>query len=197
MDWLEPFLPFVLLALYFLSWIRKQGRQAQHTEGPSPSVPEAPRASTPFEELIRQIQHASEEAKRAEAARRAEATRPTSPLAQAPGAVRSSPAPSSLRLAPSEPEFHALGAFDHEEHGFGPSSPFSEEAFEHLARGTDVTEHAPGHLLDDAHGLFGAEGLPTPARHPLVERLRHPDAVRDAFALREILDTPRARRRLL
>jgi hypothetical protein len=86
-----------------------------------------------------------------------------------------------------------VGAFEHERHGFDPSSPFSEEGFEHLSLGGDVTEHAPGHLLHDPHGLH-PNAEPPKQPHPLVARLRQPGSARDALALREILDAPRARR---
>jgi hypothetical protein len=198
MEWLEPFIPLIILALYFLSWLRRQSARPQRP--PSAPAPEGPRAETPFEQLIRQVQQAAEEAKRAEAAERTATRAPSEPAP--PPARRTLPKPAPRRLPAAEPEFREVGAFEHEAHGFGPSNPFSEEAFEHLPRGADVTEHLPGHLLGGPHGALSSERTASSTRtaeptrqHPLVERLRAPDSARDAFALREILDAPLARRR--
>jgi hypothetical protein len=222
MDWLENLLPFILLFIYFLSRLGRQRNEQARPGTPdrpaAPSPPQAapPRAPTPFEELIRQIQLAAEEAKQAQAppasapssrgasppsgqaapTRRGARTQAFAPppgefAPPAPRALVPVPAPPSR---PGTPEFHEPGGFEHDRHGFTLESPFSEEAFEELARGADVSEHAPGHLDYDPHRL--ARPLETPTRpHPLIARLRRPGAARDAFALREILDAPRSRRR--
>lgn len=179
MDWIENLLPFVLLFIYFLSRLGKNRQRQGRAAAPSAprTEPEAQAAPTSFEELIRQIQKAAEETRTAQ--------KPT-PAAPRP----SRPAP-----PPIGSDFRLVGGFEHEEHGFGPENPFSDENFERLPRGLDVTEHAPGHLSYDPHGIPRTPATPAPKRrHPLAERLRTPGSAREAFALREILDAPRSRR---
>ena len=197
MAWLDTLLPLILLALYFLTQLRRGDKGKRRT--PTPSDPLTTRdvegesdqsasAPTPFELLVRQIQEAAQEAQRAQA------PPPPDPAPPPPPARRTLRPPASV-----EPrEFESLGGFEHERHGFGLDNPFSEEAFERLPRGADVTEHAPGHLDHDPHAPRGRRRSPRrPARkgHPLAARLRETGDARDAFALREILDAPLARRR--
>lgn len=194
MEWLEPLLPLLIFAIYFLIQLGKR-RGADRRPAPQPSEPAseaAPRvattrAPTPFEELIRQIQQAAEETQRAR-----QPAPPPPPEPPRPARTLAPRRPPPAR--PASPEFHAVGGFEHERHGFDPASPFSEEAFQHLARGADVTTHAPGHLDHDPHGLRSPTDSERRA-HPLVARLRNSRTAREAFALRAVLGAPRARRR--
>lgn len=180
MELLESFLPLVIFLLYLLSQVRKARRNAQTQPPPiEPADRAEDRAAprrTPFEELVRQIQEA------AEAEREAATPSPR-------------PAPGASPIRP-DPEFRAVGSFEHEQHGFGLENAFSEEAFEQLPRGLDITEHPPGHLDAGPHALRPPTTVKPPKEaHPLLATLRHPDSARQAFVLKEIFDAPRSRRR--
>lgn len=184
MDWIESLLPFLIFLFYLWSQVRKARRKAQpaptasveRAEAPPP--PRAPPRRTPFELLIEQIQAAAEAEREADA--------PTFP------SPRPQPAPTASPLPGAASEFELTGAFEHDRHGFGPENPFSEEAFERLPLGLDITEHPAGHLDAGPHVLRSDQASTGP--HPLVTMLRNPGAARRAVALKEILDGPRSKR---
>jgi hypothetical protein len=188
MDWFESLLPLLIFAIYFLSQLRRARQRAQRAASETPAAsasPAPPATPSPFEELIRQIQ---------EAARESQQPRPAAPAAVPPPAPPPAPRLPARPLPVAGDEFRDVGAFEHDRHGFGPASPFSEERFEHLARGADVTAHAPGHLDYSPHGTLRPSD-PQRQPHPLAARLKRPGTARDAFVLHEVLRTPRARRR--
>ena len=150
-------LPFLFAAGYVL--LRALAGAGKKKQAPPPTALDgSDRPLTPFEQLMKQIEEAVEEQQAEQGAVQLPRETPT---------VRLPPRPT---VAPEpEPEFHEVGGFDseigfesegafesaarspHEDHGFGLSSPFSEEAFEQLPRGLDITEHAPGHLDVSPH----------------------------------------------
>ena len=116
---------------------------------------------------------------------------------------------------PLEPpsEFHEIGEFEHEEHGFGLSNPISEEVFENRPayqemRRTDrigdagrisVTDRIKQKPLEsvdlttpiEVDRALGAESTETTA-----DVLRDPKRAREAFIMKEVLGPPRSRQRL-
>ena len=179
MEWLESLLPILIFIVYFLSQFRKRRRK---TPPPVPNGELAPasaeRKPTPFQELLRQIQEA------------AEASQRETPQPDPEPSITLSPSP-----APSLPKsFQSVGGFDHEAHGFGPESPFSEEAFERQPQGAPSPLHATGHLDYSPHAPLRQPSRKPPAStSSIVERLRRPGGLRDALILQAILDRPHQR----
>ena len=183
MEWLESLLPILIFIVYFLSQFRKR-RPKTPPPAPNGEFAPAPAAQkpTPFQELLRQIQEAAEASQR-------ESPQPEPVPSPAPSAI---PSPS----APSEPtpDFHPVGGFEHDAHGFGPANPFSEEAFERQPPGAPPPAHAPGHLDYSPHTPLRQPTRRAPAStSSIVERLRRPGGLRDALILQAILDRPQPR----
>jgi Na+-transporting methylmalonyl-CoA/oxaloacetate decarboxylase gamma subunit len=185
MEGLESLLPILIFLVYFLSQFRKRRLK---TPQPIPNGEVAPapveRKPTPFQELLRQIQEAAEASQR-------ETSRPE----PAPATTLSpSPTPPPPVLSASAPEFHSVGGFEHDEHGFGSVSPFSEEAFERQPLGAPPPTHASGHLDYSPHAPLRQS---TPRRSAstasIVEQLRRSGGLRDALILQAILDRPQRR----
>ena len=190
MDALADFLPLLFVLVYFLLGARRRKahreKQQQILDSADPTIATQNAAkqkrSTPFQEFIRQMEEAMQEAS-GEPVRAA----PEAETVSAPPAV---PVPEARALPPERPSaFHAMGSFErelsfeqakrppHEIHSFGPDSPFSEEAFEHLARGLDITEHAPGHLAASPHQSLGSpHQTPTVSRAELAPEASGPEA---------------------
>ena len=109
------------------------------------------------------------------------------------------------------PEFREIGAYEHEEHGFGLSNPLSEEVFEsrpphrelrgttRFQQDTDRIEQKPLQQKPlksvdlttplEVDRKVGAEITETTA-----EALRDPKRAREAFIMKEVLGPPRSRR---
>lgn len=92
-------------------------------------------------------------------------------------------------------EFHEVGAFTHRQHGFGPDNPLAEPLF---TTGV-VPEHGlrshQAHTAADPHGL--TQGANAYSAGPSIrEQLQRPEALRAAFIAKEVLGSPRSRRRL-
>lgn len=191
MELLDALLPFIIMIIYFLASARKRGKKGRKsgTPQPVPSTTEQEKQGRPnrFQDLLRQIQEAAEEAQQAQ---------------------RPQPAEEPNHWESGTPNFeedatYALGGtqdFDHDEHGFGTDNPFSEEAFEAAPRNPTPPQHAPGHLDYNPHKT-GLGTLDKPAhrkrarRHPKVATLMSPRGLRDAFVLKQILDEPLSKRR--
>ncbi len=184
-DWFESLLPFLFLLIYFLAGVRKRrAKGSVPVTSESPDVAQ-PRARTPFEEIIRQIQEAAEKAQAG----------PQQSLPDVPLAVDAAPvkAPPALDFSPN-PAFLEPGAFDHDKHGFGTENPFSEEAFELQPQSPPPPPHAPRHLEYNPHKSTRRAGQDNRMRkkpHPIVARLRRPGGLEEALILKEILDRPK------
>lgn len=196
MDGIE-LLYLLFVGLYFLFGVfRKQNeRKRKAAQASGEIAPGKARAPTPFQEFMEQME---------EAIREANGEPPATPerevvieVPETPEAIPSPmPVPTSRPVVAAgsrEPEFHAIGGFEresgfegarrspHEEHGFGLDQPFSEERFEQLARGRDITEHAHAPLAP----------LDPPARESKWSAmLQHPESAQDAFVLAQIFDGP-------
>ena len=207
MDALADFLPLLFVLVYFLLGARRRKahreKQQQILDSAEPTIAtgNAPKKRpTPFQEFMRQMEEAMQEA--------SGETPPAAPEARPAVAPTAVPVPVPVPEASTIPPgrmsaFHAVGSFDrelsfekakrppHEIHGFGPDSPFSEESFEHLARGRDITEHAPGHLAASPHTSSAV-----PSRRRLSpaqswrQRLQDPKHAQDALVLSEIFSGP-------
>jgi hypothetical protein len=139
----------------------------------------------PLGEALRQIREALGEA---------EPERPPSspkPLPEKPRAVTKQP------TRPTK--FRKIGAYEHEEHGFGLSNPLSEEVFERqpssLKRGTtDHIKQKPLESVDlstpiEVKRVAGGASRTSPA-----DVLRDPRRAREAFVMKEVLGPPRSLR---
>ncbi|MCH8030653.1 MAG: hypothetical protein IIB09_02375 [Bacteroidetes bacterium] len=205
MDRLESLLPLLLLLIYFLAQLRKRSakRQAAAVETPvaetqaaeiqaaeTPDV-QQPKRLTPFQEIIRQIQEAAEQA---QAEQQAPTPATANTVAETPEVVLP-PQPSALSLERSD--FHEQGGFEHDEHGFGQANPFSEENFENQPASPPPPAHAPGHLDYDPHeSLWGISAPSITGRkpNPVIKRLQSTSGLKEALILKEILDPPVSRR---
>ncbi len=154
---------------------RKRPQPADMEASPKPS-PEA--ARDPLAEALRQMREALGE--------------PPAPLPQ-------NPPPVTLPARQAEHEFHSLGRFEHDAHGFGRENPASEEVFEQrpafTTRGT--TERIRRDALSEVDLTTPLEvvAVDPSARPDLARQLRDPQRAREAFVLKEILGPPRSRRR--
>lgn len=187
METLIEFLPLLAIAAYYLL----RGRQRAKAKRAPEQMQEAEgeRRPTPFQSFMEQVEEALAEAsgeppvgtppvsEREPIAVEVERSAPPSPL----------PAP-PLRPAAPTPEFSAVrGSFssaspvDHEAHGFGVASPFSEERFE---RGGAPTSDV-ARRRHDPHDLHPAPA-PRAGRPDWRARLRDPQAARDAFVLQTL-----------
>ena len=171
------------------------------TERPRPTASEArkgsPEKETPFQEALRQIREALEEAQQ-EQTRAQEPERvalPRTPTRVPTPARPPDPHPSPLP-APPPIRFDRPGGFEHERHGFGRENPLSEEAFERRpAFSTAPRTRKPAF---DPHGLRPEPTRAAPTRttpRTLLGKLRRPETARDALVLAEVLGPPKGRRR--
>ena len=202
MDFPVELLYFLFLAVYFvLGALRKsQQRKRQRAPGPAGGDPTTIQAPTPFEEFVRQMEESMREASGLPAQPEPE---PIEVGPQDPPLPSPMPVPTRRPVTglSREPEFRDIGSFAgesvfesertpaHERHSFGLDRPFSEEAFERLERGRDITEHAHPSLAP----------LP-PARRPSRaenwrDRLTDPKHAQDALVLKEIFSGPWSPRR--
>ncbi|MEM1057307.1 MAG: hypothetical protein AAGI52_17455 [Bacteroidota bacterium] len=204
----EILLYLLFVVVYFvLGGIRRRNQKRQQQRAPKiPGAEQAPsgeeRAPTPFEQFVEQMEEAMREAA-GEPPREPE-PEPIEVKAQEAPPPPALPIPTKRPVTSvggrTEPEFRDLGSFQaetafesswespHERQGFGLDQPFSEERFEHLARGRDITEH-------DHAPLF----TPPPARSSRTERWRRqladPKQAQDALVLKEIFSGPWSPRR--
>ena len=202
MDALLELLPLLAVAAYYLL----RGRQRANAKRAPDAMQEAggeragrggERGPTPFESFMQQMEEAlAEAAGEPERGQTGPDTPPVSEREPIRVEVDRTPTPSPLpapplRPAAPTPEFRAVsGSFsgtnpvDHERHGFGFESPFSEEPFEQGRRpASDAARRRY-----DPHDL---KRPPRPApqsrgRDHWRGRLRDPQAARDAFVLQTL-----------
>ncbi len=191
MEWLESLLPLVFLLIYYLAGAKrrreKRAAQAQPVaEGQPPK-----KQPTPFEQIIQQIQDAAEQAQNER-----QPAQPEPPTAF----VDTAPAPllPSATLETATSDFHAVGGFEHDQHGFGTANPFSEESFEQAPPSPAPPPHKPGHLDYDPHAGSGTRTLTQIKRrrgpHSAVRRLRQKGGLKEALIMKEIFDRPSRRK---
>ena len=113
--------------------------------------------------------------------------------------------------APSE--FHEVGEFEHDEHGFGRSNPISEEVFENRPAFremrdtnrlsdanrisvTDRIKQKPLKSVDLTTPIEVNRTLGTESTETTADVLRDPKRAREAFIMKEVLGPPRSRQRL-
>ena len=98
--------------------------------------------------------------------------------------------------APARSEFHALGAFEHDEHGFGRSNPISEEIFEQrepassFARAQRIKEQALNKV--DLKKPIEVTRDVSATTADMARMLTDHTRLREAFVMKEILDPPRS-----
>lgn len=183
----------LLILLIFLAPLLRRIFGGKPQQKPRPLPPpeqrtrrqaEAEPVDDPLAEALRQIRAAlGEEPKHSEAEPKIET------------------APSWTRLQSAEPdsEFHEVGEFEHDAHGFGRENPLSEEVFERrpafvTTGGTDpIGTHAPDTV--DLSTPLEVEKRTLKRGPSLASILRDPQRAREAFILHEVFDRPGGRRR--
>lgn len=111
------------------------------------------------------------------------------------------PLPARLKPLPTKPkrvpEFHALGAFEHDEHGFGTSNPISEEVFERRTARPATKEQIKQKALDKIDLKTPIEVTQAGAARgtDYTRMLTDATRLREAFVMKEILDPPRSMHR--
>ncbi len=186
MEGLVDLLPLLFIGLYYLLASRRKAKvreaQQQRVEAPQTElVQDEPRASSPFQDFLGQLEEAMQEASGAG---------PPEPEPVPAPVVELPEEPTGRPLATATPEFRATsGSFDsarpvdHEAHGFGRENPLSEERFEQ-APAFVALPSSPDRAFDP-HGLHGRRPPATGTRG-WRRRLRDPEAARDAFVLQTI-----------
>ena len=199
MEALTDLLPLLFIGLYYLLAGRRRAKQKkaaqQRVVAPQePLVDDEPRASTPFQSFLAQLEEAVEEAQQMQRPEPVAQPEPPPPPEIVP------PAPIVGRPLPSlgSPEFHAVrGSFDatepvdHDAHGFGDENPLSEEAFERAPAGAP-RRRAPRKAYDP-HGLRRTAPSPTGV-DDWHHRLNDPTTAREAFVLQTIFGRRGGRR---
>jgi hypothetical protein len=112
------------------------------------------------------------------------------------------PRPDEFRSTPRQPtrtpEFREIGAFEHEDHGFGLSNPISEELFEQRApfqeqAATDRIKQKPLANVDLSTPLE-VKKVAASSKTSAANYLRSRARAREALIMKEVLDPPRSRR---
>jgi hypothetical protein len=185
MDFGDLVLLLILLAPLLKRLFGKEQKPTARPEGTpideEPALVSRP-GQDPLAEALRQIREALKEPEPKPVA----ANAPPKPLP-----ARPKPLPPKPKR---EPEFRALGSFEHDEHGFGASNPISEELFERGRKPAPATKRISQKAL-------GKVDLSTPievtkggsASGVGFARMLTDDArLREAFVMKEILDPPRS-----
>ena len=174
----------IILLILFAPLLRRLfGKKQRPTPPPTgkgigqqPSL--APPDGDPLAEALRQIREALAEQEPASVA--------------PPKASPPKPAPAKL-----EPEFHALGSFEHDEHGFGASNPISEELFERRDR-VEQKAASTARIKQKALDKVDLNRPIEVTRHrsqsaaSIARMLTDETRLREAFVMKEILDPPRS-----
>lgn len=182
---------FLLPVLQRIFGKKKPAQTPKRQPAPTGETGEAgnwppPEMDDPLGEALRQIREALGE------------TEPEpEPVAPAP-ATR----PSEFHATPWQTErtgeFHEVGAFEHEEHGFGRSNPLSEELFERQPAfqeqaATDRIKQKPLGSVDLTTPIE-VKKVATSTKTSAAEYLRSRARAREALIMKEVLDPPRSRR---
>lgn len=202
MDAFIELLPILFLLAYYLLGRKRKQLQKRRVEAPTPEGEVAP--PTPFEEFVRQMEEAMRDASGETQPKpepvEIEVQRPDEPLPSPMPVATTRPVTSAGGR--KESGFRSLGSFGaeasfessrtsaHEKHGFGLDQPFSEERFESLARGRDITEHLHPPLAPRHHAP-----LPATRASAWRQRLQNPKQAQDALVLTEIFSGPWSPRR--
>jgi hypothetical protein len=194
---LFEFLPIIIFVIYAVLRSRRAAEQKRLAQGGAPA--DKPGS---LQQILQQIEEAMAEAngeteppvqaaplpaERIESAERSRTT-PARPPSRAP-AFASQPA--------DEFRSPVRDVFAHDAHGFGTQNPYSEPVFQRVAPHQDAPASASNRLSFNPHmrnaGLLPLPNTTAPRRAAvLAERLRHPDAARDAIVLNAIFQRPGA-----
>ncbi|WP_420457307.1 hypothetical protein [Rubrivirga sp.] len=187
MEGLVDLLPLLFIGLYYLLASRRKARvrkaAQRRVEAPqSELVQDEPRAATPFQTFLDQLEEAMQEANGSA----------PEPEPVPPPVVELPERPRGPRLPTATPEFRTLpGSFDaptpvdHDAHGFGRDNPLSEERFEQAP--AFAPPPAPADRSFDPHGLRQRRRAAKATKAATWRRrLRDPEAARDAFVLQTI-----------
>ena len=181
MDVLAEFLPFLLLILYAVLRALRGRKASPQQPAPLPDADVDERTSpqrTDLDELARHL----------------EALVSGRPIETA----TPPPPPKPQRV----PEFHNAEApvnendsFQHQQHGFGPENPYSEESFERQPAFVR-TRRSIDLAAFDPHDLKKRTPVaPPPPASRWTKHLADPKRAREAFVLQTILERPQERRR--
>jgi len=225
-DTFLDYLPLVIFLLVFLRLLLRKGKKAQTPAKPmvsSQQVTSGPPAASPFEDLIRRIEKAAEEAARQNTAR-GQGTPPPRPPAVPPRPAATRPGGAGLT------QWRGEGDFVPTERAVNEPTPLERitlERGETLERGVTLErpEEAEFHPIYDLspaekalHESHRVVAGPPPSanmpsldmpgahlhdpraaaaarQHPLVAMLKAPGGMRTAFILKEILTDRRRTRR--
>ena len=167
-----------------------------------------PRAETPFQDALRQIREALEEAQQEPSARQEQPAPQPPPLPHPTRKPTRLPDPHPSPLAAPPPirldrrtGFESESVFErgpsaHERHGFGRENPLSEESFER--RPVFAPEPGARHpAAFDPHRLRQPPAAVPASRRQatLLERLRRPSTAQDALIMAEVLGPPKGKLR--
>ncbi len=178
----------IILLILLVPVLRRLFGKKQPKRGPAPQGVDLPSAAgeDPLAEALRQIRKALGEPEPTPVPSVSSKPLPAQPRPLFPRPVR-------------EPEFHSLGAFEHDEHGFGKSNPLSEETFERGApsaktgRAAKRIKPKPLEEIDLTAPIKVKEDGESSRSH-LTRMLKDPARARDAFVLQEVFGPPRSRR---
>lgn len=189
MDFGDIVLLLILLAPLLKRLFGKEQKPAPRPKNGAPEGQPARLSSPeqdPLAEALRQIRVALAEPEPEPVAER---SAPPKPLP-----ARPKPLPAKPKRVP---EFHALGAFEHDEHGFGTSNPLSEEVFERRTARPATKEQIKQKALDKIDLKTPIEVTQAGAASKVGHARMLTDAtrLREAFVMKEILDPPRSMHR--
>ena len=206
MEAILELLPLLFVAAYYLLSARRkaaQQRAAQKREAAPTreTVGDEPRAPSPFESFLGQLEEAMAEASGARPAADRDPTtggildQEVLPQPEPPPVVPAAPVVARPQTSLGTEFSPMVGSFDsarppaHDAHGFGAENPLSEEIFERAGTSPGRSARRKGY---DPHGL---RTPPAPAPVPsLFGRLHDPKTARDAFVLQTIFGKRGGRR---
>lgn len=183
----------ILLAFILFSLFGRSKKKKRPKPTPQPAEKKEKQPSF-FDEILQELEEKAQqetqpepepspvptEARRGNAQRARQPVSPENPLAQ-------------------EEAFEHVGRgrTPHEDHGFSPDRPFSEEAFEQQPLDPPPPSHEAGHLTETPHVSLDkrlprrtTQQTSASARH-WRKRLQNQKNARDAIVLKEIFDRPR------
>lgn len=200
MDALVELLPLLFIGLYYLLAGRRRAQRAKEAREANMApqtelVSDEPRAPTPFQAFLEQLEAAAAEAagveEQEEAPPQPAPPPPPKPVPTQPLTPKPTPALAPAEFQAPAGSFDALAPVDHERHGFGTQNPLSEEAFEKAP--AFGPRPAVADRRYDPHGLDHRR-QPRELGRDWRAALRDPKAAREAFVLQTIFG-PRGGRR--